>query len=145
MSVEGIELEDVLGLGIDLGQGQQEVFGGDELVLHGVGFALGGLQHADQFAVGLRGRTAADLGQPLQLGTDDAFQLRAIGADLFQQRRDDAVGLVQQGFQQMERLDLRMALSVASDWALATASWPLIVSFSKRNDMIWSPLPLGEG
>ena len=78
---QGVQLEDVLGLGIDFGQGQQEMLGGDELVFHRVGFALGGLQHARQFAAGLRGRAAADLGQSLQLGADDAFQLRAIGAD----------------------------------------------------------------
>ena len=96
---QGVELEDVLGLGVDFGQGQQEVFGGDELVLHGVGLALGGLQHAGQFAAGLRGRAAADLGQPLQLAADDSFQLPAIGADLLQQRRDHALGLVEQGVQ----------------------------------------------
>ena len=42
---DGVEFQDVLGLRIDLRQRQQEVFGRDELVLHHVGLALGGLQH----------------------------------------------------------------------------------------------------
>ena len=107
---EGVELEDILGLRVDLRECQEEVLGGDELVLHGVGLALGGLQHADQFTAGLRGRSAADLGQALQLAADDAFQLRTVGADAIQQRRDHAVGFAQESFQQVERLDLGMAL-----------------------------------
>ena len=45
LSPMALSLQDVLGLGVDLGQGQQQVLGRDELVLHRVGFALGGLEH----------------------------------------------------------------------------------------------------
>ena len=69
----------------------------------------GGLEHAAQLRAGLRRRAAGLLGQPLQLGLDDAFQLRPVGADPLQERRDHAVALAQQGRQQVQRLDLRIA------------------------------------
>ena len=46
---DGVELQDVAGLRVGLGQGQQQVLGRDELVLHVAGFALGRFEHADQW------------------------------------------------------------------------------------------------
>ena len=61
---DGVELEDVFGLRVDLGHRQEEVFDGDELVLHRVGLALGGLEHAVQFlaqlAAGRRRKPSED-------------------------------------------------------------------------------------
>ena len=107
----------LLGLGIDLGQGQQQVLGRDELVFHRVGLALGSFQHSDEFVARLRRRSATDFRQPLQFAADDAIQLHAVRADFFQERRDHAFGFFEQGLKQMQRLDLRMALSAASDCA----------------------------
>ena len=70
-----VELQHAGGLALDLGHGQQEVFGGDELVLHRVGFALGGLQHAasspGSTAAGPRRRPW----RMAQLGLDDPIEL----------------------------------------------------------------------
>ncbi len=43
--VDGIQLENVLGLRVDLRQREQQVLGRDELVLHRVGLFLGGFEH----------------------------------------------------------------------------------------------------
>ena len=107
---QGVQLENVLGLGIDLGQGEQEVFGGNELVFHRIGLALGSFQHSDEFVARLRRRSATDFRQPLQFAADDAIQLHAVRADFFQERRDNAFGFFEQGLKQMKRLDLRVAL-----------------------------------
>ena len=40
----GIEFQDVFGLGIDFGKCKQQMLGRDELVFHGLGFALGGFE-----------------------------------------------------------------------------------------------------
>ncbi len=134
-SVDGVELEDVLGLRVDLRQGQQQMFGRDELVLHRVGLALGRFQHADQLAARLRRRSAADLRQPLQFAAHDAIKLPAVRADLFQERCDDAFVFVKQCRSRCSGSICALPRSAASDCALATASWPLIVSLSNRNAM----------
>ena len=95
--------------------------------------------------LGCGGEPPLTLGNPLQLGADDAFQLGAIDADAVQERRDHAVGLVQQGVEQVQRLDLRMAVIGRQGLGIGTASWPLIVSFSKRNAIYRSPFRLGQG
>ncbi len=105
----GVQLEQALGLRIRAAQRQQQVLGGDELVLHGVGLALGSVQHAAQLGGDLRRRAATDLRQASHFGIDDAFQLPAIGADPLQERADHALALAQQGPQQVQGLDLRMA------------------------------------
>ena len=56
-----VELEDVLGFGIDLGEGQQQMFGRDEFVLEGVGLSLGRFQHLHQARGRLWGGPAGDL------------------------------------------------------------------------------------
>ena len=53
---DGVELEDVLGLRVDLRQREQQMLGRDELVLHRVGFALGGFEHLGRAATRLRRR-----------------------------------------------------------------------------------------
>ena len=68
------------------------------------------LEHAGQLVAGLGGRAAADLGQPLQFGADDAFKLPAVDTDFLQEGPHDAVVFVEEGLQEVQRLDLRMAL-----------------------------------
>ena len=85
------------------------MLGRDELVLHRVGFALGGFEHLVQFRAQLRRRAAGDVGEMAQFGLDDLVQLRAIDADLVQDRPDDAVLFGQQRGQQVQRIDLRIA------------------------------------
>ena len=65
---DGVELQDVLGLRVDLRQRQQQMLGRDELVLHRVGLALGGFEHLVQLAAELRRRAAGDVGEMAQLG-----------------------------------------------------------------------------
>ena len=77
--VDGVELEDVLGLRVDLRQGQQQMLGRDELVLH--------LASARRWAASstccswLRdvraGMPPDDLGQMPQFGVDDPIRAAA--------------------------------------------------------------------
>ena len=141
---DGVELQDAGGLGVDLGQGQQQVLGRDELVLHGVGLALGGLQHADGLLARAAAGAAGDLGEVAQLGLDDPLQLRrdwcrsapAAG------RRCLALGEQAEPAGAAAR-SARGRGPPASDCAAATASWALIVSLSKRKAML-GPLSLRE-
>src|SRR5262249_34690307 len=52
--------------------------------------------------------TAAHLREPLQLALDDRFELLDVRADLAEQGPNDPLLLVQQGGQQVQRLQLRM-------------------------------------
>ena len=88
---DGVELQDVFGLRVDLRKRQQQVFGRDELVLHGVGFALGGFEHLVEFPANLRRRPARRAGEMAQFGLNDLVELSAIDADAFEDRPDDAV------------------------------------------------------
>ncbi len=115
---------------------QEQMLGRDELVLHRVGFALGGFEHAVQFAAHLRRCAAGDLGKMAQLSLDDLVQLPAVDADAVEDRADDAFALCQECRQQVERVDLRVAAVGGKLLRLATASWAFKVSLSKRNAMI---------
>ncbi len=88
---DGVEFQDVFRLGIDFREGQQQMFGRDELVFHRVGFALGGFEHQVEFPAALRRRSARDVGEMAQFGLDDFIELRPIDADLVEDRPDDAV------------------------------------------------------
>ena len=133
---DGVELQDVLGLRVDLRQRQQQMLGRDELVLHRVGFALGRFEHLVQLAADLRRRAAGDAGEMAQFGLDDLVQLAAVDADAVEDRADDAVALGQQRGQQVQRVDLRMPAIGRQFLRRATASWALSVSLSNRNAMI---------
>ena len=92
------------------------------------------------------GGAAGDVGEMAQFGLDDLVQLPPVDADPIEDRPDDAVGLGQQGRQQVQRVDLCVAAVGRQLLGPRTASWAFNVSLSKRNAMIvWSPLPLGEG
>ena len=101
---DGVELEDVFGFGIDFGEGQQQVLGGDEVVFHRAGFALGGFEHLRKIGAeaGMDFR-AADFGEMAEFGFDDAIELGAVDADFFQERLDDAFLFAEQRGQQVER------------------------------------------
>jgi hypothetical protein len=104
----GVELQDVLGLGIDLRQRQEQVLGRDELVLHRIGFALGSFEDAAEFLAQLRRRAARHAGEMAQFGLHDFVQLAAVDADAIEDRADDAVVFGQERRQQVQRVDLRM-------------------------------------
>ena len=72
----GVEFQDVFGLGIDFRQSQKQMLGRDELVFHRLGFALGGFQNFVQFRTQLRRRSAGDFGKMAQFGLDDLIELR---------------------------------------------------------------------
>ena len=131
-----IELQYVLSLRVDLRQRQEQVFGRDELILHRVGFALGGFEHAVQLGAELRRRPAGDFGEMAQFGLDDALQLAAVDADAVEDRADDAIGFHYQRRQQVQRVDLRVAAVGRQFLRRATASWALSVSLSKRNAIV---------
>ena len=103
--VDALDAEDLLGLALDLGQGQEQVLGGDVVVLEPVGLLLrrgqdvvGGPVHAQLGA----GRA----GEPVQLGQQDLLEPGQLHAELLQQRVDDAVGLRGQPGQQVQGQDL---------------------------------------
>ncbi len=120
---DGVELEDVTGFGIDFGQGEQEVFGGDEVVFHGAGFALGGFEDlAEGLADAGMAFGAADFGEMAEFGFDDAIELGAVDADFFQERLDDAFVFAEQRGQQVEGVDLLLAVVGGEFLARWTAS-----------------------
>ena len=104
-----VEFEDVAGLGIDLRQGEQQVFRRNELVFHGGGQSLGRFENIHQAFTRLRGRPAGDPRQMAEFGLDDLIELAAIDADLIEQRPGNALSLGQKGGQQVQGVDLRIA------------------------------------
>ncbi len=85
------------------------MLGRDELVFHGVGLALGRFEDTLEFLAELCGCAAGDAGEMAQFGLNDAIQLAAVDADAVEDRADDAVVFRQQGGQQVQRIDLRIA------------------------------------
>ncbi len=104
-----IELQDVLGFGRNLGQSQQQMLCRDELVLHRVRFALGGLQHLPQFLAEIRRGVPRHSWVSVHFRLNHPVQLLATYADLLQDRQHDAVRFIEQGDQQVQRIDLGMA------------------------------------
>ena len=93
-----------------LGQREQEVLGGDVLVLQLAGLALGGAQDVEQLARGGGlARAGGDGGQPVELAADLAADGGGVGADLAQDGVDDPLLLVEQGEQQVLRRRFRVA------------------------------------
>jgi hypothetical protein len=81
------------------------VLGRDVLVLEPVGFLLGGGKDVLGRSGDARLR-AGGLGEPLQLGVDDLADPVGVGADLLEQRVDDALLLAEQGRENVNRENL---------------------------------------
>ncbi len=90
-----------------LGEGEQQVLGGDVLVAQLPGLALGGAQDVEQLAggAGLLG-AGRDLGQRVERLVDEPADLLGAGAELAQDAGDHALGLLEQHGQQVGRRDL---------------------------------------
>jgi hypothetical protein len=99
-------LEQAAALALVLGQGQQEHLRGDELVAGLLRFLVGDIEQVGQVAADADfAAVAFDLGQALQRLRQRRLQPADIGAGALQQRGGAAVVLVEQGQQQVLRLD----------------------------------------
>ena len=98
--------QQLAGLVLGRGEREQQVFGGDVLVLHRVGFAEGRLERAGQRGVDLRLGTAVDLGLPLEEQLDGLEQRVDRDSELLEYGHRAALGLREQRTQQVRRLDL---------------------------------------
>ena len=106
-----IQFKYIASFRINLCQRQQQMLGRDEIVLQRAGFLLGRFENlAQRVADRRRPGGAAYFGQVVQLRLDNAIELPAVGADFFQQRFDNALVLGQQRGEQVQRLDLRIAM-----------------------------------
>ena len=85
------------------------MLGRDELVLHAVGFGLGGVEHFGEGRADAGSGAAGGLGLVRELGVDDLFELRGVSTDFFEHGADDAAVFGQQRGEQVDRLDLRIA------------------------------------
>ena len=99
-------------IALQLRHGQQQMLGGDVLVLEIGGFLEGAVQ---KLVGGLRERRPArpppeTLGRRLDLAVRLAQHGLRTDADLLQHRRDDAFFVLQQRRQQMDRQQLRIAV-----------------------------------
>ena len=82
-----LSLRTFLALESTLASASSKMLGRDELVLHRVGLALGRFEHAGSSPrLGCGGDPPLTLGKRLQFGCDDAVELRAVDADLVEQR-----------------------------------------------------------
>jgi hypothetical protein len=93
------------GGGAILGECDEEVFGADVLILERGGFLPSALQQRGKLARKVLLQCAADLREPLQLLLQLPLEQGAVDLQLLQHRGNDAGGVLQQGCQQMERLD----------------------------------------
>ena len=104
------ELQDVLSRATDFHQRQQQVFGGNEFILHRLRFALGGCQHLGQILAHFGCRAATDAGIMLQFGFEHFLELPAVDTNLLQDRHDNPLRLAQHGREKMKRVDFRVAV-----------------------------------
>ena len=120
--------------GVGLRQGHQEVLGRDVLVAELLGDLEGAVEDAVQLPGDLGvGRGAGDLGPPLELALDLAGEGLGVRAELLEDRRDDAVLLLEQGEQEVIGASARRCPGRARRAAPpGSASWALMVSWSKR-------------
>ncbi len=106
LAVEAGFLQQTPGLALVLGQRQQEHFGGDELVAGLLRFLVGDVEQVGQVAADADlAAVAFDLGQAIQGLGQCRLQPADIGSGTCQQGRRAAVLLVEQGQQQVLRLD----------------------------------------
>ena len=86
------------------GQGQQQVFGREVTVAHGLGSPTSIGEQPGQSGRGGQVRAGArDLGKAVQFALDEVSELRRVDADPVEQRDDDAVAFFEQCGQEMER------------------------------------------
>ena len=134
-----------------VGDGQQEVLGGDELVLEVGGFVEGASPELGSAAAKRTGRAGspADFGQVGEHASrfgDDGVGLHVA---FFEHGADDAFLLLGQGDQQMQReADLVLVLARRCLAPAGAASWAFWVSLSNRNmgtsstnKHVWAGLP----
>ena len=98
-------------LAVGAGQPDQQVLGGDELVAQGARLLPGGVEHAQELA-GRRGGGhggAADAGQPAHGGLGLGPDVGGVGAGRLEQGDGDAVGLLEEGDQQVQGLECGLA------------------------------------
>ena len=94
-------------------QRQQEMLGADVLVVEPFGFPLGAAQGGRQSAPDAGGAGVAVHARALgERPVDACAQLGDVGAEPLDQRRDDAVGLLQQGGEQVFGLDRGVVAAV---------------------------------
>ena len=125
-------------IAISGGQPDHQVLGGDEFVVHLDSQVLGGGDRGQGLPgqLGLRcGPTARrqPVDESLGLGTDH----RRVDSDGFEGWRGDAVGLREQGQQQMCRSDLRVCRpALAACNADVSAAWVLVVGLNESTTSI---------
>ena len=95
--------QDVLRPALDLGQGEQQVLDRDVLVLHPVGLGLRRLEDAVELGPERR-LPAGDLGQGVEPLLGRPQDLRRVAPELTQHRPHDRLLRVEQGHQQVDRL-----------------------------------------
>jgi len=96
------------GTALLLGQGQQDVLGGDIFILHGVGLGLGLVQHRVQSLadIYLPGTGSGDLGEFLEVPLDLFGHQEFIDTHLLEQCGNGSLRLLQQRCQEMLHLHL---------------------------------------
>ncbi len=100
------------GIGLVLGQAEQDHFAGDELVAALLRFLVGQVQERGQFAPHLHFAAGAGyLGQALQRALQGIGQAADVDAGALQERPGAAVVLVQQGHQQVDRFDVLVVVA----------------------------------
>ena len=97
-------LEQALRLALDLGQGHEQVLDRDVLVLHPVGIVLGRVEDPGQFRAERR-LAPGDLGQGVQPFLGRPEDLGGVDAELAEQGADHPLFAVEQGHQQVHRLE----------------------------------------
>ena len=112
LAVGAVLLEQASGLALVLGQRQQEQLGGDELVASLLGFLVGEIEQIGQLARDVDlAAVALDLGQALDARAQGLAQRRHVDAGLGQDRGGAAILLIDQGQQQMLRLDIGIVVA----------------------------------
>src|SRR4029077_19701402 len=98
---------------LDLQKGQEQALDRDILILHPRGLGLSGLEDLVELGTDRR-LTASDLGEDIEPFLGGLQDLGGVDSELRQQESDDLLVGVQQGGEQMHRLDPLMS-AVACD------------------------------
>ena len=93
-----------------LGERQQQVLGGDVVVLEVLGFLAGAVKHLGQRVRHAGRGPTRDLGQLGDSGVGTVQQFLHAHARAFQHRQDDALAVFQQRRKQMHGQDFRVAV-----------------------------------
>jgi hypothetical protein len=112
LAAGAVLLEQAAGLALVVHRRQQEQLGGDVLVAPLGGFLVGQVEQVDQFLGGLDlAARAFHLGQPVHGVLQASHQGRQAGAGLLQDGPGRAAFLVDQGGQQVHRLDIGVVVA----------------------------------